>query len=71
MAAQEVLDARAKYPDSTLAELYDPGNDFLFPALTSAHRTLDAAVESAYNVVFHGDEQEMVDLIFSLSSKMK
>ena len=65
-AAQSVLDARAQYPDSTIAEMYDPDNDFLFPALTSAHQSLDAAVESAYGVSFDGGEQQIVEHLFKL-----
>lgn len=49
-AAQAVLDARAQYPNATLADLYDPDNDWLYPALTNAHKTLDAAVERAYGL---------------------
>jgi len=64
-AAQAVLDARAQYPDSTISEMYDPDNDFLFPALTAAHRALDAAVESAYGVDLKGNDQEMIDNTFT------
>ena len=48
IAAEKVLDARAKFPEATLAELYDPGSAFLFRELMNAHRSLDAAVEHAY-----------------------
>ena len=45
-AAQEVLDARAMYPDSTLAQLY---NLATMPAeLVAAHAALDRAVDGAY-----------------------
>jgi hypothetical protein len=45
-AAQGVLDARAQYPGSTLADLYDP---LSMPAtLVKAHQTLDRAVDAAY-----------------------
>ncbi|SES02221.1 type IIL restriction-modification enzyme MmeI [Corynebacterium cystitidis] len=50
--AQEVLDARAEYEGATLADLYDPDNDWLYPQLTAAHQRLDAAVEAAYAVDF-------------------
>lgn len=49
-AAQAVLDARVSYPDATLADLYDPDNEWLYPALTKAHGRLDRAVEAAYGV---------------------
>ena len=45
-AAQGVLDARAQFPDSTLADLYDPNT--MPPALTKAHQLLDRAVDAAY-----------------------
>ena len=45
-AAQAVLDARVAFPDSTLADLYDPSS--MPPALVKAHQTLDRAVDAAY-----------------------
>jgi hypothetical protein len=49
-AAQAVLDARAMFPDSSLADLYDPLS--MPPALVKAHQKLDAAVDKAYEL--HG-----------------
>lgn len=45
-AAQGVLDARAAFPDATLADLYDPLT--MPPALVKAHQALDRAVDAAY-----------------------
>ncbi|MGB6113573.1 MAG: DNA methyltransferase [Comamonas sp.] len=45
-AAQAVLDARAAFPGSSLADLYDPLT--MPPALLKAHQKLDAAVDAAY-----------------------
>ena len=45
-AAQTVLDTRAQFPDSSLADLYDPLS--MPPALVKAHQKLDAAVDAAY-----------------------
>ena len=46
LAAQGILDARAKYPDSSLADLYD---DLTMPQeLRTAHQTNDQAVMEAY-----------------------
>ena len=45
-AAQGVLDARAQFPDSTLADLYDPLT--MPPVLVKAHQQLDKAVDAAY-----------------------
>ena len=44
--AQGVLDARALFPDSSLADLYDPLT--MPPELSKAHRALDRAVMQAY-----------------------
>ncbi|HZF98390.1 MAG TPA: DNA methyltransferase, partial [Pseudoxanthomonas sp.] len=44
-AAQGVLDARAQFPGSTLADLYDPLT--MPPALVKAHQALDRAVDAA------------------------
>ena len=47
-AAQTILDARAMYPDSSLADLYDPS---LMPTeLRKAHQANDAAVMRAYGM---------------------
>ena len=45
-AAQAVLDARAQFPEATLADLYDPLT--MPPALVKAHAALDKAVDAAY-----------------------
>ncbi|GHV49652.1 methylase [Synergistales bacterium] len=45
-AAQCVLDARALFPDSSLADLYDPLT--MPPELLKAHRNLDKLVMQAY-----------------------
>ncbi|HQY35226.1 MAG TPA: class I SAM-dependent DNA methyltransferase [Pseudomonadota bacterium] len=45
-AAQGVLDARAAFPTSSLADLYDPLT--MPPALVKAHEVLDRAVDAAY-----------------------
>jgi len=45
-AAQGVLDARARFPDASLADLYDPVA--MPPVLVKAHQGLDAAVDAAY-----------------------
>lgn len=67
--AQAVLDARERYAGATLADMYDPDNDFLYPELMKAHRELDQAVERAYGVDFGGDEQNIVAHLFELYSR--
>ena len=46
--AQAILDARAKYPDSSLADLYDPLT--MPPELLKAHQANDRAVMEAYGI---------------------
>ncbi|MDP9800081.1 hypothetical protein J2S49_000157 [Arcanobacterium wilhelmae] len=65
-AAQAVLDARAAYPGSSLADLYDPDNDFLYPQLVAAHRRLDVAVEAAYGFEPGVSEEQIVAHLFEL-----
>ena len=46
--AQEILDARAKYPDASLADLYDELT--MPPELRTAHQHNDRAVMEAYGM---------------------
>lgn len=63
-AAQAVLDARTKYPDNSLADLYDP---LLTPIdLLKAHQTLDKAVDAAYSRKKFNSEAERVAFLFEL-----
>ena len=64
--AQAVLDARKLYEGSTLADMYDPDNDFPYPELMKAHKVLDATVEAAYGLDFNGDEEKIVAHLFKL-----
>jgi hypothetical protein len=61
-AAQSVLDARAKFPDSTLADLYDPLT--MPPELTKAHQVLDKVVDAAYGRKKFTSEAERVAFLF-------
>lgn len=63
-AAQGVLDARAKHPDATLAELYDPLTTP--PLLLRAHQKLDHAVDTAYGSAKFAGEAERVAFLFQL-----
>ena len=58
--AQEVLNARAKFPKASLADLYDP--IAMPPVLLKAHQKLDKAVESAYGRNFQDDSQRVAFL---------
>ena len=67
-AAQAVLDARAKYPESSLADLYDP---LLMPAdLLKAHKALDKAVDAAYTTQKFNNEAERVAFLFGLYEEL-
>ena len=46
--AQAVLDARAEYPDSTLADMYGETSMLFHTSLLNAHRNLDRAVMKLY-----------------------
>ncbi|HEU4774822.1 MAG TPA: type IIL restriction-modification enzyme MmeI, partial [Lysobacter sp.] len=61
-AAQAVLDARAAFPDSTLADLYDPTT--MPPALVKAHQALDRAVDAAYGKRRFDSDAERVAFLF-------
>ncbi|MDR0309007.1 MAG: hypothetical protein LBH87_03660 [Coriobacteriales bacterium] len=65
--AQAVIDTRNNYPESSLADMYDPDNDFLYPDLMAVHKALDHAVEQAYGVSCNGDEEKIVAHLFKLS----
>lgn len=68
--ARKVLSSRSLYPESTLADMYDPDNEWMFPELAKAHRDLDAAVEAAYGVDFQGDEEKIVAHLFKLYAEL-
>ncbi len=70
MCAQDILDARSDYNDCTLADMYDPDNEYMFPKLIKAHDALNNAVERAYGVEFNGDEEKIVNHLFSLYNEM-
>ncbi len=66
--AQAVLDARDAHPGCTLADLYDP--DKMPHDLLCAHKSLDAAVEAAYDVDFAGNEEKIVTHLFGLYAQL-
>lgn len=67
-----MLDARAQFPESSLADLYDPLA--MPPALLKAHQKLDAAVDKAYE--FSGGKKiyktdaERVAFLFELYQRL-
>ena len=66
--AQAILDARALYPDSSLADLYDPVT--MPPELLKAHRDNDRAVMAAYGFPATLQESDIVARLFTLYSTL-
>ena len=62
--AQAILDVRARYPDASLADLYDPLT--MPPDLRAAHRANDKAVLAAYGLRPDTPEPEIVARLFRL-----
>ena len=66
--AQAILDARAMYPDSSLADLYDELT--MPPELRKAHQQNDKAVMTAYGFPITMTESECVARLFELYQTM-
>ena len=67
-AAQGILDARALYPDKSLADLYDPEK---MPAeLQEAHNENDKAVMEAYGFSYNMSEPEIVAELMKMYQKL-
>ena len=65
--AQQVLDARAQFPMSSLAQLYDT---LTMPySLTKAHQELDKAVDVAYRSQPFPNEVKRMEFLFNLYEK--
>lgn len=62
--AQGVLDARAEWPTSNLAALYDP--DTMPAGLRAAHAKLDAAVDRLYRSAAFASDRDRVEHLFGL-----
>jgi hypothetical protein len=66
-AAQKVLDARLEFPNSSLADLYDPLT--MPPALVKAHNDLDKAVDLAYRPQPFITVAKRIEFLFELYDK--
>ena len=66
--AQAILDARAKYPDSSLADLYD--GTTMPPELRKAHKENDKAVMQLYGFDPKMNEAEIVAELFRMYEKL-
>jgi hypothetical protein len=63
-AAQNVLEARAQFPNSSLADLYDPNT--MPPTLVKAHQALDKAVDLCYRPQPFDTETKRIEYLFEL-----
>ena len=66
-AVQRVLEARAGYPDNSLADLYDTLT--MPPILVKAHNDLDKAVDLAYRPQPFINETKRIEFLFELYDK--
>ena len=67
--AQAILDARALFPDASLADLYDELG--MPPELRKAHRENDKAVMAAYGFKPSMTESEIVSELFKMYEKLQ
>ena len=67
IAAQAILDARAQFSDSSLADLYDPNT--MPPVLVKAHQQLDKAVDQCYRSQPFSTEAKRIEYLFELYEK--
>ena len=65
--AQNVLDVRLSFPNSSLADLYNPLT--MPPTLTKAHNELDKAVDAAYRTAPFTSEANRMVYLFELYEK--
>ena len=66
--AQGILDARALFPDSSLADLYD--EVAMPPELRKAHHANDAAVLEAYGFPKDATESDIVARLFKMYQEL-
>jgi hypothetical protein len=66
-AAQKILDVRKQFPDSSLADLYDPLT--MPPALLKVHNALDKVVDLAYRPQPFTNEANRMEFLFGLYEK--
>ncbi len=66
--AKQILDTREKYPDCSLADLYD--ETFMPAALRKAHKENDRAVLQAYGFPQDATESEVVAKLFEMYERL-
>ncbi len=62
--AQDILDIRAEFTDSSLADLYDPLS--MPPKLKKAHQNLDKAVDKCYSTKSFKNDKDRIEFLFEL-----
>jgi N-6 DNA Methylase len=63
-----ILDERAKHPEKTMSQLYDP--DKMPKGLKQAHEELDRAVEQCYRLQPFTSDTERLEFLFKLYEEM-
>ncbi|HTN07953.1 DNA methyltransferase [Agriterribacter sp.] len=63
-----ILDERAKHPEKTMAQLYNPGT--MPKGLKQAHEELDRAVEQCYRLQPFNSDTERLEYLFKLYEEM-
>ena len=66
--AQTVLDVRETYPELTLAQMYSP--ETMPQPLQDAHTALDIAVDRLYQNKPFADDEQRLQLLFTLYAKL-
>jgi len=64
---QKILDVRAEFPESSLADLYDPLT--MPPKLVKAHQELDKVVDLCYRPQPFPNERSRIEFLFELYSQ--
>jgi len=68
-AAKKVLNIRTEFPESSLADLYDPLT--MPPKLVNAHHDLDKAVDLCYRQKPFTNQTERIEFLFELYNEYK
>ena len=63
-----ILDERAKHPEKTMAQLYDP--ETMPAGLRKAHKELDEAIERCYRLQPFTNDTERLEYLFKLYEEM-
>ena len=64
-----IVDEREKYPEKTLAELYDP--EKMPPGLFSIHEKNDTLVDECYSKSIFNNNEERLRFLFNMYNEIK